>query len=268
MISLKRNTKGELVPANGRRVRDSSIYRPGQSEPFRLSRSKFSDFLNCARCFYLDRVKGLVSPSTPGWTLNETTDMLLKKEFDLCRADQIPHRMFEQSGLSHVVPFAHPAMDEWRDSLRHGLEYQIPESNILLHGGIDDLWQDSVSGQLIVVDYKSQANNNPVTTEGYLGGIYHEGYKVQMDFYAYLLINMGFDVAPTSYFYVCNANRSAPDFGGRIFFEETLVPYSWNSAWIEPRLKEMIHVLNSEDLPDPHPACENCAYAHYRASLE
>ena len=88
MINLKRNSKGVLVRATGLRSRDSSIYVPKQSDPFRISRSKFNDFLTCKRCFYLDRVKGLVSPSMPGWTLNETTDLLLKKEFDLCREKQ------------------------------------------------------------------------------------------------------------------------------------------------------------------------------------
>ncbi|MDP6065170.1 MAG: hypothetical protein QGI49_10335, partial [SAR202 cluster bacterium] len=107
MINLKRNSKGVLVRATGLRSRDSSIYVPKQSEPFRISRSKFNDFLTCKRCFYLDRVKGLVSPSMPGWTLNETTDLLLKKEFDLCREKQVPHRIFEELGLKGVVPFKH-----------------------------------------------------------------------------------------------------------------------------------------------------------------
>ena len=102
MISVKRNSKGVLVRATGLRSRDSSIYVPKQTEPFRISRSKFNDFLTCKRCFYLDRVKGLVSPSMPGWTLNETTDVLLKKEFDLCREKQIPHRSFKELGLKGV----------------------------------------------------------------------------------------------------------------------------------------------------------------------
>ena len=94
MISLKRNNKGELVPATGLRNRESSIYSPNQTEQFKISRSKFNDFLTCKRCFYLDRVKGLISPSMPGWTLNETTDILLKKEFDVCREMQTPHPIF------------------------------------------------------------------------------------------------------------------------------------------------------------------------------
>ena len=29
--------------------------------------------------------KGIKAPSGPTWSLNETTDRLLKKEFDICR---------------------------------------------------------------------------------------------------------------------------------------------------------------------------------------
>ena len=44
MIDLKRNTKKELVPATGIRTRASSIYKPNQSDDFKISRGKFSDF--------------------------------------------------------------------------------------------------------------------------------------------------------------------------------------------------------------------------------
>ena len=92
MLSLKRNGKGEFVEAPGKRSRN--IYSPNSNKPFKLSRGKFSDFLTCQRCFYLDRVKGLASPSMPGWSLNSLTDDLLKKEFDVCRETQTPHRIF------------------------------------------------------------------------------------------------------------------------------------------------------------------------------
>ena len=83
MIDLKRNSKKEPVKATGLRTRASSSYSPNQKDDFKISRGRFSNFLTCKRCFYLDRVKGLDPPRTPGWTLNETTDLLLKKEFDL-----------------------------------------------------------------------------------------------------------------------------------------------------------------------------------------
>ena len=206
MISLKRNSKLELVEATGIRVRQSSMYTPNQNEDFKISRGKFSDFLTCPRCFYLDRVKGLASPGMPGCTLNETTDLLLKKEFDDCREKQTAHRIFEENNLNHLVPFAHPDMDKWRDSLRNGLITKF--ENIILTGGVDDIWQDTNTKKLIVVDYKSQANRNMVETWSYLSSPYHEGYKVQMDFYAFLLKEMNFEVDETSYFLVCNADRT------------------------------------------------------------
>ena len=97
MIDLKRNSKKELVTATGIRSRVSSVYVANQENDFKVSRSKFHDFLTCKRCFYLDRVKGLDAPGTPGWTLNETTDLLLKKEFDICRKNQIPHEIFKKN---------------------------------------------------------------------------------------------------------------------------------------------------------------------------
>ena len=186
MISIKLNSKGEAVQALGHRTRQSSIYKPDQEEIFKISRSKFDDFLKCKRCFYLDRVCGLATPSLPGWTLNETTDLLLKKEFDECRTAQKPHRMFLKFGLSHLVPYAHDDMDKWRDSLRHGLSARFSDSNIILSGGVDDVWQDTRTGKLIIADYKSQANNKSLEPWAYLSDVYHEGYKVQMVFYGYL----------------------------------------------------------------------------------
>ena len=79
MVSIKKNNKGELQIAKGLRTRKTSIYSPGQNETFKISRSKFSNFIDCKRCFYLDRVKGLQEPSMPGWSLNTTVDDLLKK---------------------------------------------------------------------------------------------------------------------------------------------------------------------------------------------
>jgi len=265
MISLKRNSKLELVPATGIRVRKSSVYKPNQKEEFKISRGKFSDFLTCPRCFYLDRVKGIVSPGTPGWTLNETTDILLKKEFDKCREKQIAHRIHIENGLHNLVPFKHPDMDKWRDSLHHGLMTRYNNKNIILTGGVDDIWQNKETKELIVVDYKSQANTKEVETQSYLDYPYHDGYKIQMDYYAYLLKEMEFDVCKTSFFLVCNADRNAEGFFGKLDFSETLIPYDWNVDWIPEKLEEMLKTLNSSNIPDSNESCMNCAYSRQRS---
>ena len=261
MIDLKRNSKKEPVKATGVRAREASSYTPNQTEEFKISRGRFSNFLTCPRCFYLDRVKGLDAPGTPGWTLNETTDLLLKKEFDHCREQQIPHRLFAPNGLSHVVPFDHPEMDNWRDSLHHGLALRHKDTSIILTGGVDDIWQDTRTKKLIVVDYKSQAKNGRLDKQDYLDDPYHDGYKTQMDFYAYLLTGMGFDVHPTSYFLVCNAKRDDDGFHKTMNFDEYLVPYNWNSDRVEIQVDEMVALMNQHEIPEPNECCKNCAYA-------
>ncbi len=85
-----------------------------------------------------------------------------------------------------------------------------------------------------------------------------------MDIYSFLMLKNGFDVFPISYFYVCNADRKADGFHGKLSFFETLVPYEWDTTWIDDKLQEMIAVLNSVEIPEPNPSCENCAYARQR----
>ena len=267
MIDLKRNSKKVPIEATGLRSRKSSLYKPNQKEDFKISRGRFSNFLTCQRCFYLDRVRGLDPPGTPGWTLNETTDLLLKKEFDDCRKRQCPHRLFESNGLSHVVPFDHPEIDDWRNSLNRGLMLRHKNTSIILTGGVDDIWQDTHTKQLIIVDYKSQAKNGRFDKKDHLDDPFHEGYKIQMDFYAYLLSGMGFSVHPTSYFLVCNAKRDKDEFNRTMHFDEYLVPYQWRNDWIESQLDEMVEVMNQNKIPESNHACKNCAYANQYSKI-
>ena len=86
-----------------------------------------------------------------------------------------------------------------------------------------------------------------------------------MDFYAYLLNEMGFSVHETSYFLVCNADRAAEGFYGKMNFSETLIPYCWSSDWIPEKVQKMLDTMNSSAIPDGNPSCKNCAYADQRA---
>ena len=89
-----------------------------------------------------------------------------------------------------------------------------------------------------------------------------------MDFYAYLLQQMEFEVEETAYFLVCNADREADGFNGEMKFQEVLIPYRWNSDWIHGKVFEMIDLLNDKNAPDANPSCKNCAYARQRAIFE
>ena len=79
---------------------------------------------------------------------------------------------------------------------------------------------------------------------------------------------MGFNVSELSYFLVCNADRNAKQFAGKLDFNEVLIPYYWDSDWIPKRINEMIEVLNSEGTPDGNFSCKNCAYARQRSQFD
>jgi CRISPR/Cas system-associated exonuclease Cas4 (RecB family) len=241
------------------RIRKSSFYDKKSNIPFKISRSKLSNFLSCKRCFYLDRVEGLKEPSMPGWALNSTVDELLKKEFDQYRNNQKPHPMMISHNLD-FVPFQHKDLDVWRNSLKGGISYLDVKTNLIIHGGVDDIWFDLKEKKLVVVDYKAQSTNYPVATHSYLNSEWHLGYKLQMDIYVHILRKMSFDVSNMSYFYVCNGEKTSNKFENKMDFKSTLVPYKVNTSWIEEKLSEMKEVLNLDSPPDIVPTCEKCAY--------
>jgi len=268
MISLKRNSKKELVEAKGIRIRKNSIYNPGQSEDFKISRSKFDDFLKCKKCFYLDRVKGFESPQIPQFKLNELTDTLFKKEFDLCREKGIPHRLFINNNLEHLIPFKHKDIERWRNSKHYGLMARYKKTNIILSGGIDDVLINKKNDKLVVVDYKSQAKKkDELNTKSYLEDVYHQGYKTQLEFYCFLFKEMGFKVDQKGYFIVCNGSDETNKFDGVMKFDEFIVPYELDESWIPKKIDEMIKTINSKNIPVSNKSCMNCAYAYQRNKL-
>src|SRR3989338_7637115 len=105
----------------GYAVRKEALwYKPGQREPYRLSRTRVDNFLRCARCFWLEERFGVKKPDTPPFSLNNAVDELLKREFDVHRKDGTRHPLCEKYGVD-AVPFAHEDLEAWRDSLRRGV---------------------------------------------------------------------------------------------------------------------------------------------------
>jgi len=280
MISLKRKQKtGELVKATGVTEQEWRIYKPNQTDDYPISRSRFDDFMNCKRCFYLKVNKGFMSPSTPGWTLNTLTDTLLKKEFDECRKKQKPHRIMVDCGLNHMVPYVSEKIkdkkgndilliDRWRDSLHYGIKHKFKDTNIILQGGIDDVWFNTQTEELVIADYKSQHKKQGVSQDTYFNEPYKEGYRRQLDYYAYILRGMGYKVSSDAYFYICNAKEVDEGFHGKMLFDEVLIHYKIKTNYLESKIQKMIDTMNSENIPDSHESCENCAYARQRSVID
>src|SRR3989338_5529908 len=110
--------------------RKSGLFNPNSKEPFKISRSKIDLFLNCPRCFYLDLRRGVSRPPGFPFTLNTAVDILLKKEFDIHRAQGTAHPLMKAYGIK-AVPLAHEKIDEWRDALRRGITHHHPATNFI-----------------------------------------------------------------------------------------------------------------------------------------
>ena len=137
----------------------------------------------------------------------------------------------------------------------------------ILKGGVDDVWINTKTDELVVADYKSQQSNFGVTQETYFSSPFKDGYKKQLDFYAYLLMEMGFKVSKDSYLYICNAINQNKGFNGEMIFDEILIHYEIDTSYIDQEIQNMINVLNSDKPPQSNESCENCAYANKRSEL-
>jgi len=228
-------------------------YDPSAKEPFRISRSKIDLFLECPRCFYLDRRLGLGRPSMPGWALNSAVDQLLKNEFDLLREKKEQHKLMKKYHID-AIPFSHPDIDQWRNNFV-GKQYLHPETNLLIFGAVDDLWLNKKE-ELLIVDYKATSTVKEIS----LDDEYKQGYKKQMEVYQWLFRKSGFKVNDTGYFIFANAGKNRPSFDGRLEFEVSIIPHKGDDSWVEPTILAMKKCLDSDKIPDADPECEFCRY--------
>ena len=237
----------------------TSTFDPSSKEPFKLSRSKLDLFSECPRCTYLDLRLGVKRPSGPAFTLNNAVDELLKREFDIHRAAQSRHPLLEHYGLD-AVPLNDGRMDEWRDALRRGISYFHEPTNLILRGGVDDIWKNP-AGELIVVDYKATSKKVGPSTEDDL----YDSYKRQMEIYQWLFRRNGFAVSPTGYFVYVNGNSDAKAFDARLEFDVNLIPYTGSDAWVEPAIYDLKAMLISDEIPPIGTSfgggpCDFCTY--------
>lgn len=238
-------------------------YRPGQVEPYKISRSKIDLFMQCPRCFWLDARLKIKRPSSPPFRINSAIDELFKKEFDVHRDGQTVHPLCETYGLK-LVPFKHEKMDEWRDALRRGVQFLHEPTNLLITGGIDDIWVDLETDELVVVDYKATAKNGEVS----LDADWQIGYKRQIEVYQWLLRANGFKVKNTGYFVYTNGRLDADGFRDTLKFKTKLLDYEGDDSWVEQTLLDIKKCLASDVLPPvgkqvmkPSEPCEFCLYA-------
>lgn len=230
------------------------LYDPTSEKPFKLSRSKIDLFLNCPRCFYLDRRLGVGRPPGFPFALNSAVDTLLKQEFDVHRVRGTNHPLIEKYGVD-ARPIAHDDLKKWRHNFT-GVQFHHEPTNFLVYGAIDDLWQNS-NGEYIVVDYKATSKEGDITV---LDQDWHIGYKRQMEVYQWLLRQNGYAVSNSGYFVYCNGKKDKRSFDAKLEFDITLIPYTGNDSWVEDALMAAHQCLKRSKIPHSHPECDYCSY--------
>lgn len=234
--------------------RTKNVFDPNTKEAFKLSRSRIDLFLNCPRCFYLDRRLGVDRPPGFPFSLNSAVDALLKKEFDTHRAKQTKHPLMAHYEID-AVPLRDERMDEWRDALRRGVQYLHKPTNLLITGGIDDVWVN-VKGDLHIVDYKATSKEEEVA----LDADWQMGYKRQVEIYQWLFRQNRFKVSDIAYFVYCNGKTDKEAFDGKLEFDIKIIPHKGDDSWVEKAIERVYKCLSSEEIPRPAPDCDYCNY--------
>ena len=230
------------------------MYDPNSDIPFKISRSKIDLFLNCPRCFYLDRRLGVAQPPGYPFSLNSAVDKLLKKEFDMHRAKATAHPLMKKYKLD-LVPFPHEKLDEWRDALGGGMQYHDKDTNLIITGAIDDVWHDS-KGEVSIVDYKATSKDGEVS----LDADWQIGYKWQMEMYQWLFRKNNFKVSDTGYFVYANGDADKEAFDGKLEFDIKIIPYKGKDDWVSGVINKIHTCLSSKEIPKSSPECDYCAY--------
>lgn len=235
--------------------RTRNIYDPKSKEPYKLSRSKLELFLQCPRCFYIDRRLGIGRVSGPAFTLNSATDTLLKKEFDKARTAGKPHPLMKKYKVD-AIPFQHEKMDEWRENFK-GVQYLHEPTNLLITGAVDDIWVDP-KGKLLVVDYKSTSTTKEIDIND--GTPWKDAYKRQMEIYQWLLEMNGFDVSNTGYWVYVNADTGQAGFDSKLVFDEQIISHKGDRSWVDQAIIDAHKCLKKKNTPKAAEECEWCAY--------
>jgi hypothetical protein len=246
-------------------------FDPTNTNPYELSRSRIENFIKCKACFWLEQIHKVKPPEMPAFTLNTTTDILLKRNSDIVRGkSSLP--LWESAGLGHMIPFDHDDLEKWTNSLHFGLNDSHfnavhNDTNIKLGGGIDDVFLNTQTDQIHIVDYKSQAQGtrNPDKYEVKPSSIeepWKISYKRQMDMYVWVARQKGLNVSNTSYFVYVDAqhkdikeilDRNNPSIAW-MKFNASIIPYEADTSWVVPTLIEIKDfLLNQSSIPNHTP---------------
>ena len=236
--------------------RKNNTYKYESGKTFKLSRSGIDSFIKCQRCFYLNKVGNIKDIGMPGFSLNSAHDELMKKELDTYREKAEAHPYMESLN-KNLIPFQHEKMEEWRNNFK-GIAYHHKKTDLIITGAIDDVWIDTDTNELVIVEYKSTSTQSEIDLND--GTPWKEQYKRQIDIYQWLFRMNGFEVSDDSVFLYSNGIKTAEKFNDVMNFKTYVLEYKGSTDWVEPKIIEIKKVLDQTSIPSLNEECETCSY--------
>ena len=237
-------------------TRKNNTYKYETGKTFKLSRSGIDSFIKCQRCFYLNKVGNIKDIGMPAFSLNSNHDDLMKKELDIYRKKGEAHPYMESLDRN-LIPFQHENMEDWRNNFK-GVTYHHEKTDLIITGAIDDVWIDTDTNELVIVEYKSTSTQSEIDLND--GTPWKEQYKRQIDIYQWLFKMNGFPVADDSVFLYSNGLKKSRKFNDVMKFKTYVLEYKGSTEWVEEKIHEIKKVLDGKYIPEIKEECETCSY--------
>ena len=217
---------------------------------------------DCEKCFWHDRVKRLYRPGymdQGGGGHYNDIDRAMKESFDCVRKLLKPHPVMEEHGLDHLVPLAHPIIDDWREQYRGIFALHAP-SGIAFYGIPDDVWFDIRTGCIHIVEYKSTHMGGTASLDEPWK---QKTYTKQAEAYAWILLQWGMPVSRKSFFvFGQDEGESTHDdpFSITKKVRMRIVEHDLDCSWVHWDLLRARAVLRNPEPPEGREHCPFCKY--------
>ena len=218
-------------------------------KPLTLSPSSLGLFLECPRCFWLDKVKGIKRPSGAFPSLPAGMDRILKAHFDEHRKNGKPPEELEGKFKGHLFQDMEK-LNIWRNNFK-GLQYRDPKSGIILRGAIDELFV-TADNKHDPLDFKTRGYPRKEDT--------HEHYQHQMDIYSYLLSKNG--MKPVGFAILIFYHPVKINEQHHVEFDPDPVKVRTNPERGSRIFLDAVDCLLLEEEPEPSESCDWCAFGN------
>lgn len=220
-----------------------------QQVAVQLSPSSLSLFMECPKCFWLQKINGIHRPPRI-FALQSNFDRILKDYFDKFREEKkFPPEI--EGKVEGALFGDQELLDKWRNALRPALKYRHPQhENFSLAGGLDDCLFDGK--YYIPVDFKTTGSSSfEENSEKY--------YRHQLDIYNFLLEENGYKTKGFAYLVYYKPEEVAGE--GMMKFKIVVKKMETDHKRALRLFEDALEIL-SGPMPKSHSACQFCSWAN------